>query len=81
MHLAPPQCHSPILADSVTTVQSKVPPSVDQLANIALPLLGSLSRAHLTNAHLLTDTSPLPPADTMRAAYKALQGRTRSHLV
>ena len=54
---------------------------VDQLANIAHPLLGTLPRARLATAHLLPDTSRLPPLDTMRAAYRALQGRARPLLL
>ena len=81
MHTAPPN----VMPLSWRTQQ---PPSkvrfhlpVDQLANIALPLLGTLSRAPLANAHLLPDISRLLPPDTMKAAYRALQGRARPLLV
>ena len=47
-------------------VRSHLP--VDQLANIALSLRGTLSCTLLANGHLLPDTSRLPPADIMRAA-------------
>ena len=60
-------------------VRSHLP--VDQLANIALPLLGTLSRAPIANAHLLPDISHLPPPDTIKAAYRALQGRAKSLLL
>ena len=53
---------------------------MDQLANISLPLLGMLSHALLANGHLLHDTSHLPPADVMRAAYQALRGKARALL-
>ena len=53
---------------------------MDQLANIALPLLGSLSRAPLACGHLLPDLSRLPSANVMRAAYQALRGKARALL-
>ena len=53
---------------------------VDQLANIALPLFGPLSLAPLANPHLLPDSSRLPPADTMRVAYRPLRGRAKALL-
>ena len=59
----------------LSKVRSHLP--VDQLANITLSLLGPLSRALLASAHLLPDTSQLPPADTMKAVYHALQAKTR----
>ena len=60
-------------------VRSHMP--VDQLANIALLLLGSLSQAPLANAHLLPDSFHLPPADTRSTGYHALQGRAKSLLL
>ena len=59
-------------------VRSHLP--VDQLANIALPLLGSLSRVPLPNGHLLPDPSSLPSVEVMKAAYNALRGKARSLL-
>jgi len=56
-------------------VRSHLP--VDELANLARPILGSLSFAPLANATLLPEQASLPPHDTMTNAYKALKGRTR----
>jgi len=56
-------------------VRSHLP--VDELANLALPILGSLSFAPLANAALFPEQATLPPHDTMMNAYKALKGRTR----
>jgi len=56
-------------------VRSHLP--VDELANLALPILGSLAFAPLANAALFPEQATLPPHDTMMNAYKALQGRTR----
>ena len=56
-------------------VRSHLP--VDELANLARPILGSLTFAPLANATLLPEQASLAPHDTMRNAYKALKGRTR----
>lgn len=56
-------------------VRSHLP--VDQLANLARPILGTLSFAPLANAGLLPGAPALPPHDTMISAYNALKGRTR----
>jgi len=56
-------------------VRSHLP--VDELTNLARPILGSLSFAPLANATLFPEQASLPPHDTMTNAYKALKGRTR----
>jgi len=56
-------------------VRSHLP--VDELANLARPVLGSLSFAPLASAALHPERASLPPHDTMTSAYKALKGRTR----
>jgi len=56
-------------------VRSYLP--VDELANLAHPILGSFSFSPVTNATLLPEQAGLPPPDTMSNAYGALKGRTR----
>jgi len=56
-------------------VRSHLP--VDELANLARPILGTLEFAPLANAGLLPEPAALPPHDTMASAYSALKGRTR----
>jgi len=56
-------------------VRSHLP--VDELANLARPILGSLSFAPIANATLLPEQASLPSHDTMTNAYKPLKGRTR----
>jgi len=50
---------------------------VDELANLAPPILGTLSFAPLARADLLPEAPSLPPPDTMTNVYRALKGRTR----
>jgi len=50
---------------------------VDELANLARPILGTLSFAPLARADLLPEAPSLPPHNTMTNAYRALKGRTR----
>ena len=56
-------------------VRSHLP--VDKLANLARPLLGTLSFAPLARADLFPEAPSLPPYDTMTNTYRALKGRTR----
>jgi len=56
-------------------VRSHLP--VDKLANLARPILGTLTVAPLANAGLLPQAAALPPHDTMASPYSALKGRTR----
>jgi len=56
-------------------VRSHLP--VDELANLARPILGTLSFAPLARADLLPEALSLPPHDTMTNAYRALKGQTR----
>jgi len=56
-------------------VRSHLP--VDELANLARPIIGTLSFAPLARADLLPEAPSLPPHDTMTNAYRALKGRTR----
>ena len=80
VHGSPPTlCPYPGGLNGPSKVRSHLP--VDQLANIALPLLGTLTWALLAKAHLLPNVSRLPRPDTMKAAYCALQGRARSLLL
>jgi len=53
-------------------VRSHLP--VDELANLARPILETLSFAPLANAALLPQQASLPPYDTMTNAYRALKG-------
>ena len=55
----------------------RFPLPVDELANLAHPILASFSFAPLANATLLPEQASLPPHDTMTNTYKALTGRTR----
>jgi len=50
---------------------------VDELANLARPILGTLSYAPLVNAGVLLEAATLPPHDTMASASRALKGRRR----
>jgi len=56
-------------------VRSHVP--VDELANLAHPILGTLSFAPLAKADLLPEAASLPLHDTMTTLYRARQGRTQ----
>jgi len=56
-------------------VMSHLP--VDELANLACSILGSLSFTPLANATCIPGQSSLPPHDTMTNTYSALKGRTR----
>ena len=60
-------------------VRSHLP--INELANLARPILKSLFPAPLANAALLPEQATLPPHNTMTKAYKALKGRTRLHLL
>jgi len=55
----------------------RFPLPLDELANLAHPILGSLWFAPLANPTLLPEQASLPPHDTMTNTYKALTGRTR----
>jgi len=50
---------------------------VDALANLARPILRSLSCTPLANASLLSENAGLPSHDTMTNAYRTLTGRTK----
>ena len=50
---------------------------VDELANLAHPILGTLSFAPPARADLLPETPSLPPHDIMTNACRALKGRIR----
>ena len=56
-------------------VMSHLP--VDELANLACSILGSLSFTPLANDTCIPGQSSLPPHDTMTNTYRALKGRTR----
>ena len=56
-------------------VRSHLP--LDELANLARPILGTLSYAPLVNTGLLPEAATLPHHNTMASAYRALKGRTR----
>jgi len=59
----------------LSKVRSHLP--VDELANLAHPILESLSFPPHANATLLPEQASLPPHDTITNAYKVLKGRTR----
>ena len=50
---------------------------VTELANLARPILRTLSFAPLANAALLPEQAALLVHDTMANAYRVLKGRTR----
>jgi len=54
---------------------------VEELANRAHPLLGTLTFAPLAAASLLPEADSLPPHYTIVAAYRALRGQTRQLLL
>jgi len=56
-------------------VRSHVP--VDELANLAHPILGTLSFVPLAKADLLPEAASLPLHNTMTNLYRARQGRTQ----
>jgi len=56
-------------------VRSHLP--VDELANLARPILGALSFAPRAKAEHLPEAPSLPPHDTITNPYRALKGRTR----
>lgn len=63
----------------VSKVKSHLP--VEELANRAHPLLGTLTFAPLAAASLLPEADSLPPHYTIVAAYRALRGQTRQLLL
>jgi len=50
---------------------------VDELANLARPILVTLSLSPLAHAGLLPEAAALPPHDIMAGGNRALKGRTR----
>jgi len=50
---------------------------VDELANLAYPILGTLSFTPVVNAGPLSAGAKLPRQNPMATSYRALRGRTR----